>query len=96
MIQSFRDQRSRDVFDGKDTKAARTVCPQQLWSVAQRRLTTLHTANDLRDLRTPGNGLEALKKNRAGEWAIRINDQYRICFAWEGSIATDVEITDYH
>jgi proteic killer suppression protein len=52
---------------------------------------------DVKDLRTPpGNRLERLWGNRAGQWSMRVNDQYRICFRWEDGYADDVEITDYH
>ena len=57
----------------------------------------LHRAVELNDLRVPpGNRLEALKRDRSGQFSIRINDQWRICFKWEAGDALDVEITDYH
>ena len=56
----------------------------------------LDTARELRDLRSPGNHLEALKGDRKGQYSIRINDQYRICFVWSGNDAENVEIVDYH
>lgn len=62
-----------------------------------RKLRQLHAATRLETLRVPpGNRLEALTGNRAGQYSIRINDQWRICFRWEGSDAYDVEIVDYH
>jgi proteic killer suppression protein len=62
-----------------------------------RRLRLLHRARDLKDLRIPpGNRLEALKGQRAGQFSIRVNDQYRICFRWAHGDAYDVELTDYH
>ena len=65
--------------------------------VARRKLLYLHAAKRLEDLRVPpGNHLEALKGNRAGQHSIRINDQWRICFVWENGEARDVEIVDYH
>ena len=66
-------------------------------SVALRKLRMLHNAQRLDDLAVfPGSRLEALKGNRAGQWSIRINDQYRVCFGWDGKDAWDVEIVDYH
>ncbi|MEI6667560.1 MAG: type II toxin-antitoxin system RelE/ParE family toxin [Acidobacteriota bacterium] len=66
-------------------------------SVARRKLRQLQIAGRLADLRVPpGNRLEALSGNRAGQHSIRINDQYRVCFRWTASGAEDVEIVDYH
>lgn len=66
-------------------------------SVAKRKLTMLDSATRLEDLRTPpGNRLEKLAGNRQGQYSIRINDQYRICFVWRANDAFEVEITDYH
>lgn len=66
-------------------------------SVARRKLRQLQIAGRLEDLRIPpGNRLEALKGNRAGQYSIRINDQFRICFRWTVAGAEDVEIVDYH
>jgi proteic killer suppression protein len=66
-------------------------------SVAERKLTMLHAAATLESLRVPpGNRLEALKGNRAGQHSIRINDQWRICFVWAGDGVSQVEIVDYH
>lgn len=97
MIRSFRDRGTEDVFDGVDSKTARKVCPGAIWGVAFRKLDQLEHAVSLDSLRLPsGNRLEALKKDRAGQHAIRINDQYRVCFRWTGTDAEDVEITDYH
>jgi proteic killer suppression protein len=65
--------------------------------VARRKLLFLHAARRLEDLRVPpGNRLEALKADRVGQHSIRINDQWRICFAWRDGEARDVEIVDYH
>ena len=65
--------------------------------IAQRKLRQLDAATELRDLAAPpGNRLEALKGNRAGQYSIRINDRWRICFRWSGGDARDVEIVDYH
>lgn len=65
--------------------------------MAKRKLDLLHTAPRIEDLsRPPGNWLEKLKGDRAGQWSIRVNDQWRICFAWDGRDALDVELVDYH
>lgn len=71
--------------------------PPQIERVALRKLTQLHRSRELRDLMLPpGNRLEALKGNRAGQHSIRVNDQWRVCFRWQGEDAHDVEIVDYH
>ncbi len=71
--------------------------PPQIERVALRKLTQLHRSRELGDLRLPpGNRLEALKGGRAGQYSIRINDQWRICFRWHEASAYDVEIVDYH
>lgn len=97
MIRSFLDSGTEDVFYGRDTKSARKTLPQQLWTVASRKLDQLDSAEELDDLRIPpGNRLEALKGRRKGQHSIRINDQYRICFEWSRSGPEKVEIVDYH
>lgn len=97
MIDSFKDSGTEDVFNGKNTKAARKTCPQTLWKVAARKLDQLDSAARLEDLRIPpGNRLEMLGGNRAGQYGIRINDQYRICFSWSELGPEQVEIVDYH
>lgn len=66
-------------------------------NVALRKLLQLDAARDLADMRVPpGNRLEQLKGDRAGQWRIRINGQWRICFKWDGKDAHEVEIADYH
>lgn len=66
-------------------------------AVARRKLEQLNQAGHLGDLRVPpGNRLEALKGDRAGQYSIRVNDQFRVCFHWTGTDAEDVEIVDYH
>jgi proteic killer suppression protein len=71
--------------------------PTQIQRVARRKLLLLHQARRLDDLRAPpGNRLEALKGDKAGQHSIRVNDQRRICFRWRGEHAFDVEIVDYH
>ena len=97
MIRSFRDKGTRDVFDGRRSKAAAKICPSDLIQVAQRKLDQLNQAELITDLRAPpGNRLEALKGDRKGQHSIRINDQFRICFRWTDAGPEDVEITDYH
>ncbi len=71
--------------------------PSTIHQTALRRLTQLQAATSLHDLRIPpGNRLHALRGNRQGRYAVRINDQYRLCFRWEGREAYEIEITDYH
>lgn len=97
MIVSFGNQGSADIFDGRDTKLARRVCPSQLWNIARRKLDQLNAATKLETLRIPpGNRLEVLKGDRSGQHSIRINDQFRICFRWTDHGAEAVEILDYH
>ena len=97
MIQSFNSAGTQDVFDGKDSKAARKICPQQLWKVASRKLDQLDSVLSLEELRVPPkNRLEALKGDRKGQYSIRINKQYRICFRWTDLGSVDVDIVDYH
>lgn len=97
MIRSFADQATRDIFDGRDTKAARKACPRSIWTVALRKLDRLNQAEELKDLSVPpGNRLEKLRGDRAGQYSIRINDQLRVCFDWTEQGPADVEIVDYH
>ncbi|MFH7243069.1 MAG: type II toxin-antitoxin system RelE/ParE family toxin [Spirulina sp.] len=97
MIHSFRHQGTEDIFNGKASKAARTTCPQNLWNRAARKIDQIDSAVNIDDLKVPpGNRLEMLKGDRLGQYSIRINDQYRICFGWSDQGATEVEIVDYH
>lgn len=97
MIVTFRDEATEDVFDGRDTKKARKACPQDLWRVARRKLDQINQAAELNDLRVPpGNRLEELKGGRKGQYSVRINEQYQVCFAWTERGAERVEIVDYH
>lgn len=97
MILSFKSQGSEDIFDGNDSKQARKQCPISCWEVARRKLDQLNAASSLDDIKVPpGNRLEALKGDRQGQYSIRINDQYRICFIWTLQDASEVEIVDYH
>ena len=97
MIRSFKDIGTEDIFYGKNTKSARRICPQNLWKVAVRKLDQLDSITAIDELRVPpGNKLEALSGNRQGQYSIRINDQYRVCFVWINDEPTHVEIVDYH
>ncbi len=97
MIVSFKNQETEDIFNGKNTKSARKLCPQSLWRVATRKLDQLDSVLKIEELKVPpGNRLESLSGNRKGEFSIRINQQYRICFKWSESGPSEVEITDYH
>jgi len=97
VIRSFRDRGTEDVFDGLHSKAARASCPTALWKVAGRKLEYLDSAVTLDELRAPpGNRLEALTGDRRGQYSIRLNDQYRICFTWTADGPDQVEIVDYH
>jgi proteic killer suppression protein len=97
MIQSFRNQATEDVFDGKNSKGARKTCPVSLWKTVSRKLDQLDSAGLLDDLKIPpGNRLEALQGKRKGQYSIRINDQYRICFKWTTEGPSEIEIVDYH
>jgi len=97
MIQSFRDEGTEDIFNGDNTKAARKTCPSILWKIAVRKLDLLDSVTSNQELRVPpSNRLEALSGDRKGQFSIRINNQYRVCFAWTVSGPAQVEIVDYH
>jgi proteic killer suppression protein len=97
MIRSFKNVGTEDIFNGKNTSAARRTCPQNLWKIAARKLDQLDSVGSLDELRIPpGNRLEALSGDRKGQYSIRINDQYRICFMWVETEPDAVEIVDYH
>jgi proteic killer suppression protein len=97
MIQSFKNAATEDIFNGKNTKAARSICPSSLWKVAARKLDQLDSVSVLAELRIPPNNrLEALSGDRKGQYSIRINDRYRICFVWTEKGPDQVEIVDYH
>lgn len=93
MIESFASDETEKIFRGKTS----TKLPKNIQRTARRKLLYLDDAVDLQDLlATPGNRLEKLKGNRAGQHGIRINDQWRICFKWSDNKAQNVEIVDYH
>ena len=97
MIQSFANTGTEDLFNGRNSKAARKTLPHQLRRRAQNKLSLLDYAADLSDVgNVPGNRLEALKGNRKDQHSVRINDQYRICFRWTDAGPENVEIIDYH
>jgi proteic killer suppression protein len=97
MIQSFKDAGTEDIFNGKNTKAARRTCPAPLWKVATRKLDQLDSVIALQELKIPpGNQLEPSSGDRKGQYSIRINDQYRICFIWTDVGLDQVEIVDCH
>ncbi len=97
MIVSFKNQATEDIFNGKNSKVARALCPVNLWKVAARKLEQIDSVIAVEELRIPpGNRLELLKGDRLGQYSIRINSQYRICFFWENASAEEVEIVDYH
>jgi len=97
MIVSFKDKSTEDIFNGESSRIARKACPQGIWRVAARKLDQLDSVESLDELKIPpGNRLESLSGNRKGQYSIRINDQFRICFQWGESGPLKVEITDYH
>jgi toxin HigB-1 len=92
VIRSFRAKLTAALYQGKAVPQYRSFC-----AAAERKLQLLDSAASLVDLRSrPGNRLEALRGDRAGQHSIRINDQYRICFRWTADGPEDVEIVDYH
>jgi proteic killer suppression protein len=92
VIKSFKCKETAKLFNLEKTKIV-----ANLQKIALRKLEILNAAIDLKDLRIPpANNLESLKGNRQGQYSIRINDQWRICFNWEGKDAKNVEIVDYH
>ena len=97
MIVTFKDKASEDVFNGKSSRAARSACPQNIWRIVRRKLDQLDSVSNLQELLVPpGNRLEALSGNRKGQYSIRINEQFHICFVWTDAGPDAVEISDYH
>ena len=93
MIESFADSETEKIYRGLVSRKL----PTNTQKTARRKLLYLDDAEDLRDLfAPPGNRLEKLHGDRAGQYSIRINDQWRICFYWEAGKAREVEIVDYH
>jgi proteic killer suppression protein len=93
VIKSFKCKQAEAIFNRLKSK----LLYGNLQRIAYRKLVILNAAIELNDLKVPpGNRLEALKGNRKGQYSIRINDQWRICFVWKGGDAYSVEIVDYH
>lgn len=93
MIRSFRCKETEKIFSRQVSRRL----PRDIQQIALRKLRMLNRAVTLQDLRVPpANRLEKLRGDRAGEYSIRINDQWRICFEWREGDAHNVEITDYH
>ena len=93
MIKSFGDRETEKVFNGRFSKKL----AHDIQRIAERKLILLHRSATLNDLRVPpSNRLEALKGARKGQYSIRINDQWRICFEWQEDGVYEVEIVDYH
>ena len=92
MIRSFRSSETQKLFADEPSKKFRAI-----ERIARRKLEMIDAAENFDDLRNPpGNRLEKLKGDRVGQFSIRINDQFRICFRWVNNAAEDVEIVDYH
>ncbi len=92
MITSFKSKDTARLFDRLSSRRWRDIA-----GAARRKLEMLNAAKSLAELRVPpGNRLAALKGDRRGQYSIRINDRWRICFVWRGGDAYDVEIVDYH
>lgn len=93
MIVSFDDEETEGLFYDRRPRKL----PSDILKVARRKLLMLHAARTLNDLRVPpANRLEKLRGDREGQYSVRINDQWRICFRFENGQASEVEITDYH
>ena len=93
MIRNFADTEAEKIWAGNPSRRL----PANIQNVARRKLRMLNSAASLDDLRVPpANRLEALKGDRKGQFSIRINEQWRLCFRWKGNDVHDVEIVDYH
>lgn len=93
MIRNFKDKETQKIFERQRSRKL----PSDIQQVALRKLRMLNRAETLQDLRVPpANRLEHLTGNRNGQYSIRINDQWRICFEWQEGDALNVEIVDYH
>jgi toxin HigB-1 len=93
MIRSFRDREAEAIFHRRRSQRL----PAEIQRTALRKLRMLHRSQSLQDLRAPpANRLEKLRGSRSGQYSVRINDQWRICFVWRDGNAYDVEIVDYH
>ena len=95
MIASFKNDETKLIWEGRFSKKIKLS--SDLQNIARRKLRMIAAATMLETLRIPPNNkLEALKGDREGQWSIRINDKWRICFKWQNSNAYEVEIIDYH
>lgn len=93
MIRTFANRRTQAIFDERVPKGV----SRALAAATLKKLLLIHAAHTLEDLRNPpGNRLEALRGDRAGQHAIRVNDQWRLCFVWQDGHAQAVELVDYH
>jgi proteic killer suppression protein len=93
VINSFRDKETKRISDGEISKKF----PATIQKRARRKIDSLALAGDINDLRCPpSNHLEALGGDRKGQFSIKVNDQYRVCFEWVNNCAENVELTDYH
>ncbi len=93
MIQGWKSKLAQEVFAGRSPKGF----PTDVLKAARRRLAQMNAAEVLDDLRSPpGNRLHALSGDRAGQWSVSVNDQFRICFVWTKDGPDDVEFVDYH
>ncbi len=93
VIKTFKDDETQNIYRRRRSRRL----PSDIQQVALRKLRMINNAISINDLRVPpANHLEKLSGNRAGQWSIRINDQWRVCFEWQGSDAYNVEVTDYH
>lgn len=91
MIKSFGTQDTADLFDNEEVLRFKHIARR-----IHKKLLQIDAAKELRDLQSPGSRLEKLHGNREGQYSIRINDQWRICFVWEEGDAHKVEVADYH
>jgi proteic killer suppression protein len=96
-LPDFRNAATEDIYNGDDTKAARRLLPSRLHDTARRKMTVIRRASSIDDLGDPpSNNLKTLTGDRFGEFSVRINRQYRVCFTWDEDGAYDLEIVDYH
>jgi proteic killer suppression protein len=93
VIKSFKCRETKKIFNGKATKKF----PQDIQHRALRKLEMIEDVPNVTDLRLPpSNHLEPLSGDRKGQWSIRVNDKYRVCFEWKDNFAENVELVDYH
>jgi len=96
-IRSFKNRGTEDINYGRVSKEALRLLPKELHRKAQIKLARVGAASSIQDLReVRGNRLEVLRGDRRGQYSMRINDRYRVCFHWEDENASEVEIVDYH